>query len=322
MANTIQLLKLVRTAAATINSTTDNPEYKALLTSADTVLNELLLEASPDFYLQHLVQGKALLDEGKKLVATMGQSVAAVVALRDDLSAEMRIEVFDAEISKLYQCFLSIVELLDEGRSAAEKTYLVNLSAWEAGFHEHRLQRAKASDSAEKSITPTSLQAYLAEKFPDWKGLNVTKFVALDGGFSKKTILFETDDTVNGPQAMVIRAEQPVTLLPFEGSDVTKEFHMIQLMCKAGMPIAEPLWLEDDSNKLGTRFIVSRKAEGKTYGGNFGSDEKLSPELLQSMLATFCTTSRLILPIRWHKKATSTNGCLTQTLYKKRPVFM
>ena len=54
MANTKQLLKLVRATAASINSTTDNPEYKALLTPVDCVLNELLLESSPAFYLQHI----------------------------------------------------------------------------------------------------------------------------------------------------------------------------------------------------------------------------------------------------------------------------
>ena len=288
MANTVQLLKLVRGAAANINSTTDNPEYRALLNSADCVLNELLLEASPDFYLDHIAQGKALLEEGRNLLARMDKRPASTLVLRDDLTADMRIEAFDAEISRLYQCMLPVVEFLDESRSVAEKTYLVKLSAWESGFHEHRAEQARGSSHRpEKTINRDSLQAYLAKKFPDWKQLKVTKFVALDGGFSKKTILFETEDSANGHQSMVIRAEQPVTLLPFAGSDVTREFWMIQLMRKAGLPIAKPLWLEDDREQLGTRFIVSRKAEGKTYGGNFGSDEKLSPELLQSMLATF-----------------------------------
>lgn len=288
MTKNIQLLKQVRNAAAAINQATDNPEFKALLSAADIALNTLQLQDAPAFYLQYLAQGKALLEEGRALVLKFETKPAPAVALRADLNADLRMEVLDAEIDKLHRALADVVNHLDERRSSAEKTYLVRLSAWESSLYNHHLEQAAATaEEPPRPITQAALQTYLEQKFPQWTGLKVTKFISLDGGFSKKTILFETEDAVNGKQAMVIRAEQPVDLLCYEGSDVTQEFWMIQLMRQAGLPVAELLWLEDERSHLGTRFLVSKRAEGKTYGGNLGSNEALSPELLHSILSNF-----------------------------------
>jgi aminoglycoside phosphotransferase (APT) family kinase protein len=85
----------------------------------------------------------------------------------------------------------------------------------------------------------------------------------------------------------VVRAEQPVNLLHYDGSDVALEFYMIKLMQQHGMPVAEPLWLEEDASQIGARFIVSRKAEGKVIGGNFGSYEPLTPGQIESYLSNY-----------------------------------
>jgi aminoglycoside phosphotransferase (APT) family kinase protein len=296
MSRNIQLLKQVRNAAATINQTTNNSEYKAILTAADYLFNELMLQDSSDFYLQYIAQGKILLTEGNALAKKMDQPATALHQLRDDLTAEMRIEVINSEIDKLHLCLNAVVKALDEGRSAAEKDYLIRLSAWEKMLYDHRLvQISAASEGQAKAITLATLQAYLEKKFPSWKGIWVTNFMALDGGFSKKTILFETEDALNGKQSLVMRAEQPYNMLCYEGSDVKQEYYTIQLMRKAGLPIAEPLWLEEDASHLGVCFIVSRKATGKTYGGNFGSEQALSTELLDMMLDTFIQMHKIKL---------------------------
>jgi aminoglycoside phosphotransferase (APT) family kinase protein len=280
-----KLLRQVRNVAMRINQTSDNPEHRALLTAADYALNELMLLDSPEFYLDHIREGRIIHADGVSLAATVGVNVMSLGAFRHDAHTGSLTAIQD-EIEATQLGLLHVVEVLDEGRSSQEKDFLVRLSEWESGLYNHSLDQAAGSAAPEDvSITRDSLFSYLEKKFPEWTNLELTEFRPLQGGFSKKTILFETVDSLNGAQSLVIRAEQPVRLLQYEGADVSQEFYMILLMRKAGLPIAEPLWLELDANALGVRFIVSRKAEGKTYGGNFGSTEHLASETVDSMIA-------------------------------------
>ena len=286
MAQNIQLLKQVRKAATRVNQTTNNPEHKALMTAADAVFNELILQDKPEFYLNHLAQGKRLLAEGHALLATLGTKTSPQQSLRS-FNDDVRTDVVMEEITRLSGQLVDVVELLDESRSSTEKSYLVRLGDWENSLYQHRMEATpNPADTLAKDLQPDDLLAYLQRKFPQWKKLELLNFAPLAGGFSKKTILFETEDDVNGHQAMVMRAEQGADLLGYEGSDVTQEFHTIQLMRRAGIPVAEPLWLEADASQLGMRFIVSRKAIGKTQGGNMGSDEPVSAALIDCMLTT------------------------------------
>ncbi|MDD5177645.1 MAG: phosphotransferase family protein [Sterolibacterium sp.] len=292
MPRNIQMLKQVRNVTTAVNQTTIDPEHKALLSVADLYLNELMLQDAPAFYLDFLKRGKALLAEGRSLATRLGKKPAEPVALRNDIDAEKRIEVVNAEIEALYDCMLEVVKAIDESRSAEEKDYLVRMTQWECSLYKHRLEQAASTQAAStreeqaKPITQVVLQAYLEKKFPNWKGLKINKFVTLDGGISKKTIFFETEDEVNGRQELVLRAEQPVNLLHLGGCKVAKEFYMIQLMFRAGMPVPEALWLEEDPSHLGHPFLVSRKAEGKTFGGTLGSSNTPSDELLESIMST------------------------------------
>ncbi len=288
MAKTIQLLKQLRRASLGIAGATDNAAFKALLAAADVALNTLQQQESPTFYLRYLADGSALLQEGRALAAQHGASLSSATSSRPDLSLDTRMDVLDSEIHRLHKALGEVVTVLDEQRSVAEKAFLVRMSDWESNLYQHNFElAAEGADRATPAITSIALQTYLTQRFPERKNLTVTNFAVLDGGFSKKTILFETQDTLFGSQSMVMRAEQPIDILRYEGSDVTQEFYMIQLMREAGLPIAEPLWLESDRRHLGTRFIVSRKADGKTYGGNLGSNEAPSPELVRSMVSTF-----------------------------------
>ena len=288
MAITIQLLKQLRAAAADINGTATDPTQQMQLTAMDSVLNELMLQESPSFYLDYIASGRVLLEEGMSVAACHGAVPVLPHELRDDLSAELRAEVLNDEIDRLHECQQLVVKALDEARSGEEKDYLVRLADWDVSLYRHRLEQPGGEPTARsRGITRESLQAYLENKYPQWVGLQVLQFAPLDGGFSKKTILFETEDELNGKQSLVMRAEQSIDILGYDGSDVTLEYATIHLMRNAGLPVAEPLWLESDRSKLGHRFIVSRKAQGRTYGGNFGSEEPLPPALVENLMANF-----------------------------------
>jgi aminoglycoside phosphotransferase (APT) family kinase protein len=290
MPRNIQLLKQVRSVTTQLNHAIDNPDTKVLISIADLFLNELMQREETGFYIDFLKRGKALLADGIKLAAAQSQTVTTP-ELRDDLNDESRIEAIDREIALLYEALFSVARVLDENRSAAEKAWLVNVTAWECSLSTRRLQQvASAAKTEAKAIIVDVVEAYLQKKFPEWKGLKVTKFVTVEGGLSKKTILFETDDVLNGHQSLVIRAEQPVTMLFFDGSDVTQEYYVIALMHKLGMPVPKPLWLEADASHLGVRFLVTTRAEGATYFTGLGSiarNEALPPEVVKSYLQWF-----------------------------------
>jgi aminoglycoside phosphotransferase (APT) family kinase protein len=297
MARNIQLLKQVRKVTTAIAAATENAEHKSLLSVVDLYLNELMLQDSSAFGVEFLSQGRALLAEGAKLAAAVGAAPpSAPAALRTDLDSTARIEVIDAQIDLLFGCLLDVVKRLDESRSPAEKDYLVRLSQWESRLYTHHLQQVELAPEDEwKPITPAAVQCYLEQKFPDWKDLKLTQFRSLEGGISKETILFETQDRVNGHQSLVIRAEKPMKLLHIDGSDVAREFYMFRLMRKLGMPTADALWLEEDRSHLGTRFIVSRKARGRTVGGSLGSSQAPSEQLLESIMSTLFQMHRITL---------------------------
>jgi aminoglycoside phosphotransferase (APT) family kinase protein len=284
MANTLQLLGQIRRAAAAAGEATSRSRAKSLLDAVDIALNTLQLQESPGFYLDHIASGKALVTEGSRLLSGSPVRESSVAA---DPQGDLRATALDAKIGALRQALAAIVAQLDEGRSAAAKDFLVRMSDWETRFYTHHLEQAPQAPSVAPAVTREGLQAYLERRFPGWTGLKVTEFTPLDGGFSKNTILFATDDRVNGVQELVLRAEQPFDLLCYEGSDVTREFFMIQLMRNSGLPTAEPLWLEADAQHLGCRFIVSRKAHGRVYGGALGSDEKLPAAAVRSVMAAF-----------------------------------
>src|SRR5262245_11652081 len=101
------LLKQLRATAAAIRQTIEHPEQKAQLAAADIVLNELLLRDSPDFHIDYLERGKALLAEGRKLAANTGKPLKEDLALRDDVSTEASFHVIQSEIDKLQDCLLA-----------------------------------------------------------------------------------------------------------------------------------------------------------------------------------------------------------------------
>ena len=84
MIGSTQLLKHLRNAAAHICTDTANAEYKSILASADVILNELLLQESPAFYLEFRQGGNALLLQGQALAKERGKQPPGLAATRTD----------------------------------------------------------------------------------------------------------------------------------------------------------------------------------------------------------------------------------------------
>ncbi|RQR22049.1 phosphotransferase family protein [Burkholderia sp. Bp9143] len=133
------------------------------------------------------------------------------------------------------------------------------------------------------SITSQRFETYLRSRFNN-QYIGLKSFTKLVGGFQKETILVEALKADNSVDAVVVRAEKNDRFLKHTASEIDDEFEIVRLMWNAGIPVAEPLWIERDASALGSRFMVSRRAPGENAGNAVGSASKFSRDLTQSFL--------------------------------------
>jgi aminoglycoside phosphotransferase (APT) family kinase protein len=159
---------------------------------------------------------------------------------------------------------------------------------WENALHLRRVQPPEAAATAPivstVQISADSIRDYLCKRFPAWPNVRVSNLQRPSGGFSKITVLFDVEDDHNGLQSLVIRAEQPLNLVFLEGADLENEFHVLRLASAAGLPVAQPLWFEEDAKRLGARFLVSRRAKGRNFGSRVDVRERISESLLRNVV--------------------------------------
>jgi aminoglycoside phosphotransferase (APT) family kinase protein len=157
--------------------------------------------------------------------------------------------------------------------------------SWEADLHSGaEAKGAPASDPAGIRVTRERLERYLRAKFPDWGNIEVIGVKNIPGGFAKATFELELQDSKHGRRLLILRADQPLTIFHMDGAIVNKEFNVVQVAFHSGLPVAEPLWLEDDPDALGARFFVSKKAAGTNFGDVMGATTALSEELIKDLV--------------------------------------
>ena len=131
----------------------------------------------------------------------------------------------------------------------------------------------EASQGAAPPVPPTEagLLAYLRSRFPDKETIEVRNLNALQGGFSKQTILF--DVSFDGKlEQLVMRRDMPGGPV---GTTVVNEFDLLKALYGTGFAIAEPLWLERDSAIIPYPFLVSRRVPGRIIGDAVGMREEV-----------------------------------------------
>jgi aminoglycoside phosphotransferase (APT) family kinase protein len=111
-------------------------------------------------------------------------------------------------------------------------------------------------------ITPEGLQSYLRTRFTDRENLRVLNARELPGGFGKMTLLFDVEGFESGISSLVMRRDRPNGATE---TTVADEFPLLREMNRCGLPVAEPLWLEN-SDALDYPFIVVRRVEGQAGG--------------------------------------------------------
>jgi aminoglycoside phosphotransferase (APT) family kinase protein len=262
----LNILQRVRKTVLDVRNEIGDVTHRNQLAALDSALKELILRCDTGFFHQHYRLGKALLDRGMGL---LGNNSAPNLNshLPDSIPPEADRRTLERYLEALNDSLLSLT--LDFQRSGLEDStgLLADITDWEDRPYAHRSsldQNTAAGPS--HGYTRDRLQAYLTTRFPDRPNLHIEDFTVLAGGFSKLTILFSTQDNHNGQQSFVIRANQAVQNIKIEGADVNQEFELIRRLFDAGIPVAEPLWLESDTGHFGTAFFVSRKAQGIHLG--------------------------------------------------------
>ena len=269
------LLQPVLSATDTLIAGSEVPEQLDLLRGARTILNELLLNLDTSFYLAIYSEGCGLLS---KCMAILGEESQSLPEAMDDRAGP---DDLMQGVKRLQLRFSALVVPLANLETPHALELLKDLVSWQERLNlRHLTESGEPGAPSAQRFTKGSMRDYLRERFPCNANLELVRFTLLAGGFSKTTVLIETEEALNGHNSMVVRAEQDLNLLFFGGADVRREYPMIKLMHRQGIPVAEPLWLEDDPDKLGNRFIVSRMAHGHNPGGNLGGEGALSEALI------------------------------------------
>ena len=134
------------------------------------------------------------------------------------------------------------------------------------------------------------LEAYLRERLPERKGLRLTKLKRTPGGMSRQTWFADVEwGSVNEPeqQRLTIRIDHD------EGSVIATpivfEFRVMSSLFGSAVPVAEPLWYEDDPGFFGRPFYVRDCIAGDASPKRLyapGSDEfraKIGRQLIELM---------------------------------------
>jgi aminoglycoside phosphotransferase (APT) family kinase protein len=82
------------------------------------------------------------------------------------------------------------------------------------------------------------------------------------GGRSKRTVLVKLGSAGALPPELVLRIDTGRGV----GTSVTDEFPLLDHVARLGLPVPEPLWLEDSVEPFGFPFIVFRRMPGASAG--------------------------------------------------------
>ena len=123
-----------------------------------------------------------------------------------------------------------------------------------------RVLKTGPSSVGELAISPEDVTGYLRGRFPEDAGITATRVTVVPGGRSKATILIEFT-TADGPHEIVVRKDFE---LGSAGISVSEEYPVICAAWEAGLPVPQPLWLEEQRSAIRGKFIAFSKVSGKS----------------------------------------------------------
>jgi aminoglycoside phosphotransferase (APT) family kinase protein len=297
-----RLLLGVHRALADLQEAHSDPRSNYIVSAAVTLLEELVLRTDREFYVGYLKRGMTIFDElVPPLISTMTESDRAWFSqvragLERSTNQDGSLSSLDAGAQLLKDSFSRLVAYLPFNNIGAATDPVARLLNWEG----EPIERAAAftlPTLAEgcKPITVERLQNYLRMRFPERGELRVIEILPLIGGFQKLTIMFTIESAEGMREALVLRAEQPDKFLSLDCSEIADEYEVLKLVFDAGLPVAEPMWLETDVAPLGRRFLVTRKVDGVNLAHAAGAGERMSEADARSLVEALARVHRVPL---------------------------
>ena len=264
-----RLLAGIRAAIAPLAEAGRPDEDQRVAAGIALALDELELRQDEAFFAEARREAEGILEAASALT---GKTPAAPAAPWSMNGAALQLEQAVRDLSRGGVDPASARPLLDR------------IVDWENLLHKRRGNPPRAAATPESGVTvdAAALRDYLARHFLE-RDVTITHLRQLVGGFSKLTVLFDAE--YGGMRkSYVLRGEQPRNLLLLEGTDIRNEYHVLHYVRRGGLPVPEPLWLEEDASRLGARFLISDKAQGRNFGSRVDVRETISPALLRELI--------------------------------------
>jgi aminoglycoside phosphotransferase (APT) family kinase protein len=147
---------------------------------------------------------------------------------------------------------------------------------WEAAIAAVGTRASSLPQTAAQAPDRAAIEAYLRGRFsaPD---LAVRSLTRVPGGRSKDTLLLEVDALPGLPSSIVLRVD-----LGRYGTSVCSEYPLIVALHRCGVPVPEPLWLEQGTAPLGGAFLATRRMRGAPGGNLWGERINVSPAVVKA----------------------------------------
>ena len=308
-----RLLRGIQAAMVKIGKHVSDEQSRAELSIIDIVLSELARRNQHEFYLDYYRALRLLLADGLGLpelslpaedVELMEHELAT--CLPAELQPGRSYDSVALDINRVMRHLEVLVHGARDGSDSETQSFLQRIVSLENGFHVHRMQNAQVRKDSlagfRTALTADRLQNYLTQRLPEKKGLQVTNFEQLVGGFQKVTVMFETKDDHDNRESLVLRAEKDDQFVALDASEISKEYEIVRYLYDAGAVVAEPLWLEPNDKHLGNRFMVSRRAVGENFGSAIAA-KPMTDEIARSFIEAIAKVH--MLPITDALKALS-----------------
>jgi aminoglycoside phosphotransferase (APT) family kinase protein len=158
---------------------------------------------------------------------------------------------------------------------------------WEAAIAAVGTRASSLPQTAAQAPDRSALEAYLRERFSAAPDFAVRSLTRVPGGRSKDTLLLEVDALPGLPNSIVLRVD-----LGRYGTSVCSEYPLIVALHRCGVPVPEPLWLEQGTAPLGGAFLATRRMRGAPGGNMWGEGINVSPAVVTAFAESLAKLHR------------------------------
>ncbi len=243
-------------------------------------------QALPALVAEFLPRGQQLLAQAEAL---LGESVEGAQAVVSSYHAYEQQE-FQRVISALDAVARHIVT--EQSTASGESDpqahqWLHDAASWEASFYSkfYRIDPPDVGSSVrtENGLTESKLEEILRQRLPELKGLKVTDFEAIPGGFANEIFFFTLKASGEEPRDLVIRKKGATPFWKFWAYKLNLEYAVVEQVSRAGLPVPEPLWLFEDVQGVDGDFYVMARSEGRMVGGLGHYGDEVGEQMLLNL---------------------------------------